>query len=395
MKSEFLERVEKVKGYAASKGFGSVVVFSSPRANIWNQTGHVSYISNWSDRDRLCDTMVVIPLQGEPVLLLSGLPYMAQKAREISWMKDIRLVGSPDRNAPVLPSCSGSFGSEVKRILQDRRLEHKKIGIIGIESMPVPVYQDLIEFLSVESVEIADDIVAELRSRKSPIEIQHMQEAARLSDIGFSAILEAAKPGMRGYEVVAEMERAVRSLGADFVQFWMSSTPADSLYIGAIDIKPHQRKLQEGDQITCCSYIVYNGYWAHSMRTGRLGGRSSLQERIFSSCLEVHRRVIEAMKPGVCISEVAKTARSSAEKAGLKLQGSRIGHGIGLDYGETPAMNDTSKGVLEEGMVVVLHVQFNIPETDSFHIPLGDVCHITRNGVELLTKFPQELFCAG
>jgi len=156
-------------------------------------------------------------------------------------------------------------------------------------------------------------------------------------------------------------------------------------------LKPNRRELQEGDQISCCSYSVYEGYWAHVMRTGTLSGRSPQQERIFPACLEVHRAGIEAMKPGVPISEVVGTVRRTAEERGMTLHSPRIGHGMGLDYGERPYMNEDNTEALQPGMVAVIHTQLVVPGGD-FYVPLGDICHVTDDGVELLTKFPQEAF---
>ena len=260
--------------------------------------------------------------------------------------------------------------------------------------MPVPVYRALVDAFSPSLVEEVDDVVAGLRCLKSPAEVSTMREAARLSDLGFQTLLEAAEPSMWGYEAVAEMERAVRAQGADYCQFWMLSGPAEGWSIGFPDIKPHRRRLDRGDQITCCSYVVYEGYWAHAMRTGTLGAPSPQQEQILPSCLEVHRAAIAAMKPGVPISEVVRAARTVAEQAGMELHSPRIGHGLGLDYGEMPTITEGSGGRLAPGMVVVIHCQLVLPGTGSFYVPLGDVCYLTEDGVEILTQFPQEAFQA-
>ena len=55
-----------------------------------------------------------------------------------------------------------------------------------------------------------DDIVAELRAVKRPEELELIRHAARLGDIGFQTMVDVARPGMRGIEIVAEMEHVVR-----------------------------------------------------------------------------------------------------------------------------------------------------------------------------------------
>jgi len=391
-KREFRGRVSKVQQFLVSKGLGGLVVFSTSRAHIWYQTGHVSYISNWSDLDRIGDMIVVVPAQGEPAMLLSGLPYMIKRGQEVSWIQDIRLVGAFDSSAPADPRVAKTFGTEARAILNERGQAGKQIGIVGLEYMPVPMYRSLLDAFGESEIEDVEDIIAELRAIKSSAEIAIMRKAAQLSDLGYETLLDCAKDGMWGYEAVAQMERAVRAQGADYVKYWMNSGPGDGWPVTIMDLRPHVRRLHKGDQVSCCSYVVYNGYWAHAMRTGFMGEPSPQQQRMFPACIEAHKTAIEAIKPGVRISDAVKAVRRFVEKAGMKVHCARIGHGIGLDYGERPAYNEDNPLELQSGHVIEVHTQFDLPGTESFYVPLGDVLHVTDDGVETLTKFPHELF---
>lgn len=390
--TEFLSRIDKIKKYITLQNLGALVVFSTSRAHIWYQTGHVSYLSGWADRDRICESMVVVPETGEPVLIISGLPYMAKRARESSFISDIRIVTAADPRAAAAPGINRGFGIEVSSIIKERGLEGKKIGLAGFENMPVPIYQSLVNAFSESNIELTSDIVADMRSRKSPAEMALMRKAVELSDLGYQTLLQKTKPGMLGYEAVAAMEQAVRAEGADYVQYWMCSGPSKNWPVTIPDIRPHERKLCEGDQITCCSYVVYKGYWAHSMRTGALSISSPQQKEIFTPCLEIHKETIDMIKPGVLISDVVNAARCKTERAGMKIHCSRIGHGIGLDYGERPLFQEDNNQFFESGHVVEVHIQFDLPGTENFYVPLGDMCYVTESGVEVLSRFPQEAF---
>jgi len=48
-------------------------------------------------------------------------------------------------------------------------------------------------------------------------------DTARIADIGFEAFLESAWPGIREYELVAEMEFVMRAAGADDIFILLSS----------------------------------------------------------------------------------------------------------------------------------------------------------------------------
>ena len=141
---EFRGRITKIQDHLASKELGALVAFSSSKAHIWYQTGHVSYLSGWADWDRICDSMVVVPLEGDPVMFLSGLPYMARRAKETSWLEDIRTVAALDPSAAAAPRLTNTFGQGVRTVLGERNLAGKKIGVVGLENMPVPVYKSLL-----------------------------------------------------------------------------------------------------------------------------------------------------------------------------------------------------------------------------------------------------------
>ena len=384
---EFNSRIEKIRKHISSKNLGALLIFSTSRAHIWYQTGHVSYLSGWADRDRIGDSIVIVPEKGDPVILISGIPLIAQRGKKDSLIKDVRIAGNFFENTQ-------GFGNEIFKIIKEKGLEGKKLGITGFENMPLLLYQDLIDALSQSNIELTFDIVADMRSRKSSAEVALIRKAVELCDLGYEELLQKARPGIWGYEVIALMEYAVRTKGADYVQYWMRSGPLEDWSAMLPDFKPHRRKLKSGDQITCGSYVIYKGYWAHSMRTVNLLTSSKQQNNIFDKCLKIHQVTIDMIKPGVCISDVVKAVKSNTRKAGMKLHCTRIGHGIGLDYGEGPILNEGNENLFEKGQVVVVHIPFklNLKGTDSFYVPVGDMCYVTEDGVEVLTGFPTEAF---
>ena len=165
---EFRRRVSRIQEHLAGNGWGALAAFSTSKAHIWYQTGHVSYLSGWADWDRICDAMVVVPREGDPVLLLSGLPYMAGTAAETSWLEDIRTVAALDPSAAAAPRRSNTFGQGVRAVLKERGPAGGKVNLVGLENMPVPVYRSLLDVFSESDLVTGDDVVAGLRSVKSP-----------------------------------------------------------------------------------------------------------------------------------------------------------------------------------------------------------------------------------
>ncbi|MBI4377639.1 MAG: aminopeptidase P family protein [Nitrospinae bacterium] len=401
--SQFQQRIARVREFVIQQGLSCVVAYSAPKVHQWGQTGHVGYLTNWSNLDRITDTMVVIPREGEPVLLVAGVEYMLEQISEVSWIRDVRLVGSPDLRAissSYTPNIAGeeastetrSFGKEINHILKDNGCDGLPIGISGIESMPVTIYRDLTSSIESGIAEI-DDIVAKLRQIKTPEEMTIIKKVAAISDLSYQTMIEELEDGVWGYELTAEMDRTAKRSGADFVYHCMHTAPGGDLLAGKLSIKAHDCRLHKGDYINVNAYVVYKGYWIQSDRAGTIGKRlGSVASEAVDANLRVQDNVIEAIKPGLPIKELIRIGDEAAERFGYRIQGGRIGHGQGLDYSEQPFLIAGSEKILTPGNVFVLHVCLEIPGTNILINPIADLCHVTKDGVEVLNKFPREVF---
>ncbi len=395
--AEFNLRYDRIREFLNKNDLGALLAFSPAMEHKWLQTGHVSYLSGWANHDRLGNSVVVVPANGKVVLLFEGLSYMIEQAAEVSPIEDIRTVSSVDPNAVsvhVEGGGIGGFAGETLEILGENGLAGKPVGVVGIEAMPIRCYEAIRNGLGNQFREI-DDIVAELRSIKTADEIEALRQAAHLSDLGFETMLEMARPGMRGIELVAEMERVARRLGADHAKYWMASGPPPDWNDVRLDIKPHDRVLQDGDLMGACSYIVYKGYWCHGHRAGALGRMPTETKPLFDLTRRAQDRGLAKVKPGTTIGEVVEAIGQTASEGGLPMM-DRAGHGIGMDYSEQPVpVNKSNKIRLVAGMTMVIHSIFELPGTGNMFVPYGDVIHVTDNGPELLMQFPNTAFIAG
>lgn len=399
--SEFNARYDRVRAFLDDQGLGALFAYSPPMEHKWGQTGHVSYLSGWANHDRIVDSAVVIPATGQPVLLASGMQFMLDQAAEVSPLTDMRLVQAIDPNAVAAQRPDAGvrqprdFASVTLAILQENGLSDKDVGVVGLGTMPAPFYQALSHELG-SKLRHVDDIVAQIRSVKSDAEAAIMKRASQLSDLGFRTMLEVARAGMRGVEIIAEMERAVRREGADHAKYWMASGPPTDWNGARLDLKPHERVLCEGDLMAACSYVVYQGYWAHGQRTGTLAKPLPSFERLYKIAREAQDEGIKQIQPGVPIAQVAQTIEANVSQHGLHLLGGRIGHGIGMDYSEQPVpLDDNNEIPFASGNTVEVHAVYALPETGKMWVPLGDVCHVTDDGATLLMEFTREMFVAG
>jgi len=398
---EYEGRFEKVRDFIRQQGLGALFVYSPPAEHKWGQTAHVAYLTGWANHDRIVDSVVVIPGVGPPALLFAGLPYMREQVADVSPLRDVRLVQAVDPNAVATARSKGGtlsprdFVGETLAIMSENGVGGQDVGVIGLQRMPVPFFEALATGFG-KKLKRVDDIVEKLRSTKSSAELMLMRRAAELSDLGFQTMQQVATPGMRGIEILAEMERAVRREGADHAKYWMASGPPTDWNDTRLDIKPHLRVLGEGDLMAACSYVVYKGYWCHGQRTGTLVCPSAKLDEILRVARQAQDAGLQQLRAGVPIGRVARTIRLAASKLGMPLQGGRIGHGIGMDYSEQPVpLTEANEALLAEGMTCVIHAAYSLPETGKLFVPLGDVCHVTASGPELLMRFGRDQFVAG
>ena len=130
---------------------------------------------------------------------------------------------------------------------------------------------------------------------------------------------------------------------------------------------------------------MYSGYNSDLTRTVFLGRISHKYLHIYTTVLASQGKAIESLKPGVYAKDIDAVSRQYISDRGM---GSfflhSLGHGIGRETHEIPAISQNSKIRLEKGMVVTIEPGIYIPGWGGVRIE--DTVLITKNGCESLTK---------
>ncbi len=115
--------------------------------------------------------------------------------------------------------------------------------------------------------------VEELRRVKTAEEIGYIKQACDLADRGYQRFVEVAEPGMREFELVAEVEAFLKENGAEDNFMLIASGGTE-----VVGMKPPtERKFQKGDSVTTELTPQVNGYYAQICRTLVLGEPSQGQ----------------------------------------------------------------------------------------------------------------------
>ena len=233
--------------------------------------------------------------------------------------------------------------------------------------------------------------VEELRRVKTAEEIGFIQQACDLADRGYQRFAEVAQPGIREFELVAEVEGFLKENGAEDNFMLIASGGTE-----VVGMKPPtDRVLQKGDSITTELTPQVNGYYAQICRTLVLGEPSPGQLQSFAIFSEAQQAAEDLIKPGVTAAAAARAQNDVFRKYGYgDYTGSKYtrvrGHCLGLYPDETPHILEDVDYVLKQDMVVIAHPNTYLPL--SGYMVFGDTMLITESANTRLNKTEKKLF---
>jgi Xaa-Pro aminopeptidase len=233
--------------------------------------------------------------------------------------------------------------------------------------------------------------VEELRRVKWPEEIECLRRAAELADRGYQHFVETARPGMREFELAAEVEAFLKENGAEdnFMLIASGGTEVTGMK------PPTDRVLQTGDAITTELTPAVNGYYAQICRTMVLGEPSAAQSEAFAIFQEAQQAAEDLIRPGVNAGEVARAQNEVFRRKGYgEYTGSQYtrvrGHCLGLFPDETPHLLEDTDYALKRGLVLIAHPNTYLPLAG--YMVHGDTLLVTADGNLRLNRTGKKLF---
>jgi Xaa-Pro dipeptidase len=151
-------------------------------------------------------------------------------------------------------------------------------------------------------------------------------------------------------------------------------------------------RLAPGCTVKFDAQVRVSHYFSDVGRTFVVGAPLPEQRRIYEGLMEAHERARERLRPGVRVCDVFQAAMEPLRKRGFRRYSrGHFGHSIGLDpkCEEPPFVSAVETRPLEPGMVLSIETPFYCRGLAS--IQLEDVCLITAEGHEALTRLPREL----
>lgn len=259
---------------------------------------------------------------------------------------------------------------------------------------------------------VLDHLLHELRLMKSTVEIGHMEQAAKISAEGHRRAMAACRPGMKEYELEAELLYAFTRGG--------SRAPAYSSIVAAGDnacilhYNNNDAEIKDGDLVLIDAGCEYEYYASDITRTFPANGKFSPEQKaIYEIVLHAQQAAIETVRPGAAWdephNESVKVITQGLIKLGL-LSGRpsqlikseaykdfymhRVGHWIGMDVHDVGDYKiDNKWRLLEPGMVTTIEPGIYIAPDNKkvakrwrgIGIRIEDDVLVTRRGHKVLS----------
>ncbi len=234
----------------------------------------------------------------------------------------------------------------------------------------------------------AGEAVRRLRIVKDAVEIAAIRKAARLADEVMDRTIEFLRPGMSEFEVSRFIRRAVDEVGAEGESFpnIVASGPNSS--------RPHHhpgaRRLRRGDMVILDLGVLWKGYCSDMTRTVALGACTRRMREVYEEVLRAQEATLRAVRAGLTCREADALARRRLTEAGLGAEFKHgLGHGVGLEIHEAPALNSRSDDTLEAGMAVTIEPGVYLP--GEFGVRIEDLAIVGPRGPRVLSHYPKKL----
>src|SRR5437870_3963305 len=295
------------------------------------------------------DIAAVFPLNGEVTAIATSAAPRWPTVQD--WTTDVR-------------EARRNYGGVIVERLKELNVERGRIGITGlgeVEGTRTPegtilhgTWKKIREAFPHAELIDATAILTKVRYVKSQEEIDALTKSMEIIELAFEAEIEAARPGVKDWEVWAANQYALMRNGSEMpVHFnWVSGkNPRRTL------TRPSMRIMARGDRIINETEASWIGYRSQGVQPVFVEVIDPVHAELIKVQREVFNRVLENLKPGVTVGELAeltrRTGANAAPKtgpaAGAKADHNMHGRGAGDDG---PIITASAHGPKELGVAL-------------------------------------------
>jgi Xaa-Pro aminopeptidase len=215
-----------------------------------------------------------------------------------------------------------------------------------------------------------------------------MMKALRIAEQAFLAMRETIRVGQTELQMAGRLEYEMKIRGAAMPAF--PTICAEGPNSALPHAHPGTRKVKKRSAILFDWGARYRGYNSDLTRMVFVDSIPPKFREIYDIALEAQMAAIEAIQPGRRMCDIDAVARNRIKKAGFGEAFSHgLGHGLGLNVHESPALSWRSEQELEPGMLVTVEPGIYLPGVGGVRIE--DDVLVTENGRRVLSRLSKKL----
>jgi Xaa-Pro aminopeptidase len=267
-------------------------------------------------------------------------------------------------------------------------INKKGVHTLGFEPAHISYhqYRTLKRTLSVQKIKPCHRLIETLRLVKDAHELAQLRDAIRVAERSLAMLVEAHFNSPHTEKELADyLEYTMRTEGADEASFPTIVASAErSALPHAVSSK---RKIKRNEPLLIDFGAKKGGYCSDLTRTFFLGKITARFRELYSLVREAQKLAISIIKPGVQIGAVDKQVRQFFQEHKVEKHFIHaLGHGIGLEVHESPALIYTAQECFLENMIVTVEPGLYYAEWGGIRIE--DMVRVTATGCEQMTGFP-------
>ncbi len=350
------KRVAALRRTIDSEKIGALVISNVP---------NVSYISGFTGDDSLA------LVTGDRKYLITDFRYVEQVEQECpGWTIIQHTKGSWAAAADVLKR------NRVRKAgFESAHLSHRNWRLLASET---------------KRIKLAPTVAAveKLREIKDADEVKAMRSALKAQQTAFEKMKQWVRPGMTECHVARQLEHLMGMEGSEKPSFEtiVAAGPRGSLP----HAHPTQRVAHKGDALLIDWGARRFSYNSDLTRVLHFGKVSTKFERIYDVVKQAQALAIAAVKPGMKLGELDAVARDYISARGFGSRfGHSLGHGIGLEVHERPAVRRGNEERVLPGMVFTVEPGIYIPGWGGVRIE--DMVLVTETGARVLSSCEKDL----
>ena len=323
--------------------------------------GPVVYATNFMPRVR--SALVFIPAEGEPTLFANISSRDIPAAQTITDIKDIRAFSR-------LPKDFSTF-------IAERLPNGGVVGTCGVEDcLPATDWWAIEEAVPLVSWQARDAELTAMRARKDAFEVAAIERSSALANLALDAAPELLRQGHSMRTIIAELDRLVRSQGAEDVRFLVA--------LGEQALRPvDDGTPKSGDAVVIYCALQNQRYWGEAAQTYALGAASDAQRTRHAQAVRALDAMATKAAPGMRADALAALAADALAGDANSAAQYGFGGGIGLDASEIFAIKAGDETTIEAGATMALRVMLHGAESG---VAVTCALHLGENGARVVSR---------